>query len=99
MARAYSSDQQMDMLKPLAGLIAEHGPFRLLIIDSIIALFRVDYHGRGELSDRQQKLGQHLSELTRMAEEFNIAVFLVNQCQAGTCDAPLSSPSLPRPSR
>jgi meiotic recombination protein DMC1 len=33
--------------------------------------------GRGELSERQQRLGQHLSELTRMAEEFNIAVFLV----------------------
>lgn len=39
----------MEMLKPLAGLIAEHGPFKLLIVDSIIALFRVDYHGRGEL--------------------------------------------------
>lgn len=25
------------------------------IVDSILALFRVDYAGRGELSDRQQK--------------------------------------------
>jgi len=30
----------MELLKPLAALIAEHGPFRLLIVDSIIALFR-----------------------------------------------------------
>ena len=27
------------------------------------------------------QLGQYLGELTRIAEEFNVAVFLVNQCQ------------------
>ena len=50
-------------MKPIAALLAdaEQGPFRLLIIDSIIALFRVEFSGRGELSERQQKLGQHLS--------------------------------------
>jgi hypothetical protein len=50
-------------VKPIAALLAdaEQGPFRLLIIDSIIALFRVEFSGRGELSERQQKLGQHLS--------------------------------------
>lgn len=81
-ARAYSHDQQMDMLKPMAAMIAEHGPFRLVVIDSVISLFRVEFCGRGELSERQQKLGQYLGELTRLAEEFNVAVFLVNQCQA-----------------
>ena len=30
--------------------------------------FRVDYPGRGELADRQQKLGQFLSRLVHMAE-------------------------------
>ena len=30
--------------------------------------FRVDYCGRGELADRQQKLNQFLSKLTHMAE-------------------------------
>jgi meiotic recombination protein DMC1 len=34
----------------------EQGAYKLLIIDSILALFRVDYSGRGELSERQQKL-------------------------------------------
>lgn len=48
----------------------------------IIALFRVEFSGRGELSERQQKLGQHLSNLVRLAEEFNIAVVVVNQCMA-----------------
>ncbi|CAF9906234.1 MAG: carboxymethylenebutenolidase [Alectoria fallacina] len=36
-----------------------------------MACFRVDYCGRGELADRQQKLNQFLSKLTHMAEEFN----------------------------
>ena len=36
----------------------EPGAFKLLIVDSIMALFRVDYSGRGELADRQQRLAQ-----------------------------------------
>jgi RecA/RadA recombinase len=38
---------QIEMLKPMAALIAEHGPFRMIIIDSVIALFRVEFVGRG----------------------------------------------------
>lgn len=30
------------------------------IVDSIMALFRVDFSGRGELSERQQKVSDHL---------------------------------------
>jgi len=43
------------------------GDFRLIIIDSIMAKFRVDYSGRGELSERQQFLGKHLALLTLVA--------------------------------
>lgn len=32
-----------------------------------MALFRVDYSGRGELSERQQKLGKHLSNIIKSA--------------------------------
>ena len=35
--------------------------FQILIVDSVMALFRVDFTGRGELADRQQKLAQLLS--------------------------------------
>ncbi|CAF9912990.1 MAG: carboxymethylenebutenolidase [Heterodermia speciosa] len=42
-----------------------------------MACFRVDYSGRGELADRQQKLNQFLSRLTHMAEEFNVCVLMV----------------------
>jgi meiotic recombination protein DMC1 len=52
------------------------------VIDSIIALFRTDFSGRGELSERQQKLNQMLSRLVKIAEEFNVAVYLTNQVQS-----------------
>jgi meiotic recombination protein DMC1 len=58
------------------------GEYRLLIVDSIMNLFRGDFQGRGELNDRQQKLGQHLRKLVEYAEEFNLTVFLTNQVQS-----------------
>lgn len=48
----------------------EAGVFKLLIIDSIMALFRVDFSGRGELADRQQKLAQVLSRLQKVCLNF-----------------------------
>lgn len=47
-----------------------------------MALFRVDFSGRGELSERQQKLGKFLSTLIKLAEQFNIAVVMTNQVQS-----------------
>lgn len=44
-----------------------------------MALFRVDFSGRGELADRQQKLAQMMSRLQKVSEEYNIAVFITNQ--------------------
>jgi hypothetical protein len=40
---------------------------------------RTDFTGRGELADRQQKLGQMLALLKKLSEEFNVAVVLTNQ--------------------
>ncbi|EEY68784.1 DNA repair and recombination protein radA, putative [Phytophthora infestans T30-4] len=83
-ARAHSHDAQMDLVVKLGVLFADpdQGPFRLLIIDSVTALFRTDFSGRGELSERQQRLNQHLARLVKHAEEFNIAVLVVNQVMA-----------------
>jgi meiotic recombination protein DMC1 len=79
-ARAWNSDQQMDLISELAAHFADQrGAYRLLVIDSIISLFRCDYSGRGELADRQQKLNQMLGRLTKISEEYNVAVFLTNQ--------------------
>lgn len=51
----------------IAALCLTEGPIRVIIVDSVIALFRVDFSGRGDLSVRQQKLGRHLSSLLQMA--------------------------------
>ena len=52
------------------------------IIDSITALFRVDFSGRGELAERQQKLAKMMNRLMKISEEFNVAVFITNQVVA-----------------
>lgn len=57
----------------------EAGIFKLLIMDSVMSLFRVDFAGRGEIADRQQKLGQMMSRLQKISEEYNVAVFVTNQ--------------------
>ncbi|WJX62209.1 Meiotic recombination protein dmc1 [Trifolium repens] len=77
-ARAYTYEHQYNLLLGLAAKMAEE-PFRLLIVDSVIALFQVDFTGRGELAERQQKLAQMLSRLIKIAEEFNVAVYMTNQ--------------------
>lgn len=79
--RALNSEHQHELVEQL-GMYLSQGGYRLIIVDSIISLFRVDYSGRGELGERQQKLNQHLSKLGRIAEEFNCAVFLTNQVQS-----------------
>ncbi|RMJ23812.1 meiotic recombination protein Dmc1, partial [Aspergillus sp. HF37] len=80
-ARALNSEHQLELLNTLSREFAA-GEFRLLIIDSIMNCFRVDYCGRGELADRQQKLGQFLMRLGHMAEEFNVCVLMTNQVQS-----------------
>lgn len=47
-ARAHSVDALNTLLLQAAALMLE-SPFALLIVDSIMAPFRVDYSGRGEL--------------------------------------------------
>ncbi|XP_003390373.1 PREDICTED: meiotic recombination protein DMC1/LIM15 homolog [Amphimedon queenslandica] len=82
-ARAYTSEHQMELLDCVAAKFHEEpGVFKLLIVDSIMALFRVDFSGRGELADRQQKLAQMLSRLQKISEEYNVGVFVTNQMTA-----------------
>ncbi|XP_013386892.1 meiotic recombination protein DMC1/LIM15 homolog [Lingula anatina] len=73
-------EHQYELLDFVAAKFHEEpGVFKLLIVDSVMALFRVDFSGRGELADRQQKLAQLLSRLQKISEEYNVAVFITNQ--------------------
>ncbi|KAL2864900.1 recombinase DMC1 [Aspergillus lucknowensis] len=66
-ARALNSEHQLELLNTLSKEFVG-GEYRLLVIDSIMNCFRVDFCGRGELADRQQKLNQFLMKLAHMAE-------------------------------
>ena len=77
-ARAYTHESQIQLLTLLAAKMAEEC-FSLLVVDSSTALFRVDFSGRGELAERQQVLGKFLSRLTKLGEEYGIAVVITNQ--------------------
>lgn len=59
-ARIFSTDQQENLAQLIEAQIDEDegAPYSLVIIDSLMALWRVDYSGRGELSERQQRLGR-----------------------------------------
>ena len=80
-ARTFTSEMMHNAVVALAAKMAE-APFKLLVVDSVMAHFRVDFVGRGELSERQQKLGQFLAMLNKLADEFNVAVVYTNQVQA-----------------
>ena len=44
--------------------------YALLVVDSIMGGFRVDYSGRGELADRQQKLAKVMNKLQKAGFRF-----------------------------
>lgn len=62
---------------------AEHETkVKLIIVDSLMAPFRADYIGRGELAPRQQAMGHCLQELQRFAKKYDCAVIFTNQVVA-----------------
>lgn len=78
-ARAFNSDHQILLLEKIGEMIKNGEPIKLLIIDSLTAHFRAEYSGRGQLADRQQKLNKYLHELMKLAETYNMAVYVTNQ--------------------
>jgi len=78
-ARAFNSDHQILLIEKVGELIKNGEPIRIVIIDSLTAHFRAEFAGRGQLADRQQKLNKYLHNLMKMAEQFNLAVYVTNQ--------------------
>lgn len=79
--RAFTVDAVGNLIMQAAAAMIED-QFSLMIIDSIMAPYRVDYSGRGELAERQQVLGRMLSKIQKISEQFNIAIFMTNQVMA-----------------
>ncbi|TVY29740.1 Meiotic recombination protein [Lachnellula hyalina] len=90
-ARAQNTEMQAELLDGLAASFATN-EYRLLIIDSVMSLYRTDYVGRGELSERQQVLGQFLRRATQMAEEFNLVVLMAHTSPNDSTNQVMSDP-------
>jgi len=56
-ARAHNSEHQMELLK-MAAAIMSQDRYALIVVDSATALFRTDFSGRGELSERQMQVSR-----------------------------------------
>lgn len=80
--RAYSSDHQILLVDKIPELINKDPKIKLIVVDSMMALFRAEYVGRGTLADRQQKINVILHNLQRLADRFNLAIYITNQVMA-----------------
>lgn len=82
-ARAYNSDHQMLLAEKIEDLIKKQGlNVKIVIIDSLTAHFRAEFIGRGTLADRQQKLNKHMHILLKLADMYNLCVYVTNQVMA-----------------
>ncbi len=77
-ARAFNSSHQMLLIEKAPETI-EDKKIKLIVVDSLTSHFRADFSGRGELAGRQQKLNRHLHQLQRLADAYNLAVYITNQ--------------------
>jgi|EP00927_Polykrikos_kofoidii_P052222 meiotic recombination protein DMC1 len=97
-ARCYTSDHLVQLLVEAAGImVSDEDRFALIVVDSIMGVFRVDYSGRGELAERQQNLGKVLNKLQKISEEFNVAVLMTNQVMSDPGGGCAFMPSHPKP--
>lgn len=82
-ARAFNSDHQALLAEKVEDLIKKQGlPVKLVIVDSLTAHFRAEFIGRGTLADRQQKINKHMHSLMKLADKYNLAVYVTNQVMA-----------------
>ncbi len=81
-ARAFNSDHQILLIDKIGEMIKNGEPIKLVVVDSLTAHFRAEFTGRGQLADRQQKLNRYLHTLMRLAEQYNLAVYVTNQVMA-----------------
>lgn len=81
-ARAYNSDHQMLLAEKIEELIKNGVNVKLIVVDSLTAHFRAEFVGRGTLADRQQKLNKHMHILAKLADMYNLTVYVTNQVMA-----------------
>ncbi|KAJ7675400.1 Rad51-domain-containing protein [Mycena rosella] len=82
-ARAFNSEHQMELINECSLRFAEDKDFKLLIVDSIMALFRTDYRACTIVRNLSHSLTPlDALKITKLSEEYNIAILLTNQVQS-----------------
>lgn len=82
-AKAYNSDHQMLLAEKIEELISKDQlPIQLVIVDSLTSQFRSEFVGRGTLAARQQKINKHMGTLSKLADVYNLCVYVTNQVMA-----------------
>ncbi|MEM2282579.1 MAG: DNA repair and recombination protein RadA [Candidatus Hadarchaeales archaeon] len=79
--RVYTVEDQMLAAEKAEEEIDRRG-VRLLVVDSLISLFRTEYLGRELLAPRQQKIARHVAYLNKLADVKDLAVVVTNQVMA-----------------
>ena len=77
-SRVTSTDQQILTAERADKLVREKN-VKLIIVDSLMSLFRSEFIGRGALNERQGKLNAHIHKLQRLSDSFSLAVYITNQ--------------------
>jgi DNA repair protein RadA len=88
-AKPMSSTDQDHYVGIAGSIIDEHKNIRLLIVDSIISLYRAEYIGRAALPERQQKIFRQMQMLRRISEVYGVAVVITNQVNQTPDNYPL----------
>ncbi len=76
--RAENTSQQILTVERADKLVREKN-VKLIVIDSMMSLFRSEFAGRGALGERQQKLNAHIHKLQNLADTYSLAVYITNQ--------------------
>jgi DNA repair protein RadA len=84
-AKPLDSNEQELCVEAASSIVDKQGSkVKLLIIDSVTDLYRAEYYGRKNLSERQQRLNKYMHILSRLAQKNAIAVVITNH----TSDTP-----------
>ncbi len=78
-ARAFTSDHQLLIADKVDDLVKQGINVKIVIVDSLTAHFRAEFIGRGTLADRQQRINKHMHSLMKLADKYNLAVYVTNQ--------------------
>lgn len=82
-----TSDEQFEAVKQIPPEVKP----QLIIVDSLMTLYREEYIGRGTLAERQGLVRKHIRGLKDYARENNTAIIVTNQVYS----TPDASPFLP----